>query len=344
MSIYTKGGDKGETSLLGGIRVPKDSLRIEVYGTLDEVTSALGLARATTKSDDLCKDIIDLQGEFIDIMGELASGPYDENNPVKLPKGRVFRTGPEHVERLERMIDKLTAERIPYPHFVKPGGSQASAAMDMARTFARRAERRLVALGREEEVNPSLAKYFNRLSDLLYMMARIDEQREIVRSVEDKLNKAGNEAGQKKAEPAKAAATDKTAPTTALSLADCSRLLEAGLQRAAMVGVPMVMTVVDAAGDLMEFRRMDGALAISTELAPHKAYTAAAVRMSTHELAWQSQPGGPLFGIDVNISKMTLIGGGLPLKRNGKVIGAVGVSGGSVDQDIAVALAMVDAL
>lgn len=330
MSIYTKGGDKGETSLLGGVRVPKDSLRIEVYGTLDEVTSALGLARATTVNEDICKDIIDLQGEFIDIMGELASGPWEGASPVQLPKGRSFRTGPEHVERLERMIDRLQAERIPYPHFVKPGGSQASAAMDMARTFARRAERRLVSLGREEQVNPSLAKYFNRLSDLLYMMARIDEQRAVMRSVEKQVRGALADNGN-------------ATHGMMLGLADCDRLLEAGISRAGAIGVPMVLTVVDAAGQLVEFRRMDGALVISTTLAPNKAYTAAAVRMATHELARLAQPEGPLFGIETNIPKLTLIGGGLPLMRNGGLAGAVGVSGGSVEQDIDVARTMVAA-
>jgi len=327
MSIYTKGGDKGETSLLGGVRVPKDSLRIEVYGTLDEVTSALGLARATTGSDDLCREIIDLQGEFIDIMGELASGPYDGDNPVQLPKGRTFRTAPQHVERLEQVIDRLQAERIPYPHFVKPGGSQASAAMDMARTFARRAERRLISLGREEPINPSLAKYFNRLSDLLYMMARIDEQRAVVRSVEQQVR---GECHRNESNTSKAV----------LGLRETGRLMEAGISCADSMEVPMVLTVVDAAGQLVEFRRMDGALVISTTLAPNKAYTAAAVRMATHELAGLAQPGGPLFGIETNIPKLTLIGGGLPLMRDGVLVGAVGVSGGSVEQDIDVAQSM----
>lgn len=340
MSIYTKGGDKGETSLLGGVRIPKDSLRIEIYGTLDEVTSALGLARAMTAHDDFCKEIIALQSEFIDIMGELASGPYDGTQAVSLPRGRSFRTGPQHVERLERLIDQFQAERIPYPHFVKPGGTQAAAAMDMARTFARRAERRLVSLGREESINQDLLRYFNRLSDLLYMMARIDEQREIFRMVETSLKTASSTAEPQKvpppSEPVKQA-------STRLSLTECSCLIEAGLRQASNFGLAMVLAVVDEAGELMEFRRMDGALPVSSKLAPNKAHTAAAVRMATHELAWQAQPGGPLFGIEANIANLTLIGGGLPLKRNGTVVGAVGVSGGTVDQDIAVAIAMTNA-
>jgi cob(I)alamin adenosyltransferase len=103
----------------------------------------------------------------------------------------------------------------------------------------------------------------------------------------------------------------------------------------------MVLAVVNESGNTIELRRMDDALEVSVELAPHKAYSAATVRMPTHELAELSQPGQPLFGIDVNIPRLTLVGGGLPLKANGKLVGAVGVSGGSVEQDIDVAQAMV---
>lgn len=332
MGIYTRGGDKGETSLLGGARVPKDSLRIEVYGTLDEATSALGLARSLTKNSDLCQYIIELQGEFIGVMAELASLPGEENPPRKQPTITIPHVQPGQVERLERLIDTIEAERIPSNQFVRPGGSSAAAAMDMARTFVRRAERRLVALGREEDVNPHLARYFNRLSDLLYVMARLDEQREITQAVLQQLQTAGGAAGQAGASP------------MTLRLSDCDRMVEAGIRRAQAIAVPMVLVVVDTAGQTLEIRRMDDALLVSVGLAPKKAYTAAAVRMTTQELAKLAQPEAPLFGIDANNPNMTLVGGGIPLLRDGRVIGAVGVSGGSVEQDIDVAQAMAAAL
>ena len=128
-----------------------------------------------------------------------------------------------------------------------------------------------------------------------------------------------------------------------LTLKDCDRLVEAGMKKAQEIGVPMVLAVVDQNGDVIEARRMDDALIVSVTLAPHKAYTAATVRLPTHELAAVSQPGQSLYGIDVNLPKITLVGGGLPLRKDGKVVGAVGVSGGSVEQDIAVAQAMVAA-
>ncbi len=339
MSIYTRGGDKGETSMLGGVRVPKDSLRIEVYGTLDEATSTLGLARSTTRHDDICQDIIALQGEFIGVMAELASGPASDGAqpPRQRKKIEVPRVQPAQVERLERTIDKYEAERLPSNQFVRPGGSMASAALDMARTFVRRAERRLITLSREEAVNPHLITYFNRLSDLLYVMARIDEQREIEQAVIRQFRALGLDAASR-------ASQTQGDGAMGICLGDCDRMVEAGIRRANAIGVPMVLSVVDAGGHVIETRRMDDALVVSITLAPHKAYTAATVRMATQELAKLAQPETPLFGIDVNIPNLTLVGGGLPLWRDGRVIGAVGVSGGAVEQDVDVAQAMVAAL
>ena len=173
-----------------------------------------------------------------------------------------------------------------------------------------------------------LLKYLNRLSDLLYVMARIDEQREIRRLVVNTLQTTQAMA----------------VPVQELSLASCDALVEAGMRKAREVGVPMVLAIVDAAGNLLEQRRMDDALVVSISLAPRKAYTSAALRMPSARLAELAQPGGPLYGIDVNTPNLTLVGGGLPLIVKGKTVGAVGVSGGSVEQDVAVAEAMVGAL
>jgi uncharacterized protein GlcG (DUF336 family) len=244
---------------------------------------------------------------------------------------------PAQVARLERCIDRYEAERIPSNQFVRPGGSPAAAAIDMARTFVRRAERRLTSLAREEELNEELLSYFNRLSDLLYVMARVDEQRELEQTVRRQLQAALVEA-------APAGPQRMEAMTMALSLADCDRMVQAGIQRAEALGVPMVLAVVDAGGHLIELRRMDGALLVSVTLAPNKAHTAAAVRMPTAELGRLAQPGAPLYGIDANLPNLTLVGGGLPLSLRGTVVGAVGVSGGSVDQDSEVAAAMAAAL
>lgn len=323
--IYTRGGDAGQTSLLGGVRVAKDDPRIEVYGTLDEATSTLGLARATTHSDDLCQVIVEIQGDLIPVMSEVATPPGAQ------PKhGPAPRVQPELVSRLEELIDCYNAEWIQTGQFVRPGGSQASAALDMARAIVRRAERRLIGLGRDEAINPDLLKYLNRLSDLLYVLARIDEQRLIVETISSVLSTSNPPAPNHR-------------DRAQVTLADCERVIAAGIRKAQAIGVPMVLSVVDHSGELIETRRMDGALTISVTLAPHKAYTAAAVRLPTARLAELSQPGLSLFGIDCNMPKITLVGGGIPLENNGVVVGAVGVSGGSVEQDIAVAQAMLEA-
>ncbi len=328
--VYTRGGDAGQTSLLGGVRVDKDDVRIEVYGTMDEGTSALGLARATTKYNDLCRHIIDLQGELIPVMSEAAFVPGG-----KALKFEVPRVQPSQVERLERLIDHYNEEWIQTGQFVRPGGSPAAAALDMARSIFRRAERRLIGLNRDEAVNPHLMKYVNRLSDLLYVLARIDEQRTLIETITQNLPAALRNGGQEEFLPASQGEIEME-----LTLKDCDRMVEAGMKKAKEIGVPMVLAVVDQNGDVIEARRMDDALIVSVTLAPHKAYTAATVRLPTHELAKVAQPGQSLYGIDVNLPKITLVGGGLPLHKDGKVVGAVGVSGGSVEQDIAVAQAM----
>jgi len=331
--VYTRGGDAGQTSLLGGIRVEKDDARIEVYGTLDEGTSMLGMARATTQYDDLCRHIIDIQGELIPIMAEAAFMKGEKELKFDIPQVK-----PEQVTRLEGIIDFYNKEWIQTGQFVRPGGSQAAGMLDMARAIFRRAERRLVSLNRQEALNPHLIKYVNRLSDTLYVLARIDEQRTLIQTITDNLPTEMRTAVMQENGRSSQGETG-MAPT----LKECDRMVEAGMKKAAEIGVPMVLTVVDQNGDIIESRRMDDALIVSVTLAPHKAYTAATVRLATHELAKVAQPGQSLYSIDVNLPKITLVGGGLPLTKDGKVVGAVGVSGGSVTQDIAVAEAMVAA-
>jgi ATP:cob(I)alamin adenosyltransferase len=322
--IYTRVGDAGETSLVGKVRVWKDAPRINAYGTVDEATSALGMARATTRHEDICRDILRIQGELIDLMTVLATPPGVE--------GPVAPPGPADVQALEQMIDAYETERIATHHFIRPGGSLASAALDLARTIVRRAERLLVSLSRDEFVDPGVEQYLNRLSDLLYVMARVDEQREIRRLVVNALETTATPAQRDR----------KVRPNLGLATSDL--LIEAGMRRAHEIGVPMVLAIVDDSGALLQLRRMDDALLVSIDLAPNKAKTAAAVRVPTHELAKVAQPGGPLYGIDANMPNLTLVGGGLLLMQNGAVVGAVGVSGGSVEQDIDVAQAMVAAL
>jgi ATP:cob(I)alamin adenosyltransferase len=282
------------------------------------------MARATTRSEDICRDILAIQGELIDLMSVLATPP-GVPAPAQAPDAAA-------VLRLEQRIDAYEKERIATNRFVRPGGSLASAALDLARTIVRRAERRLVALSRAESIEPGIEQYLNRLSDLLYVMARVDEQREIERLVVNVVSSSS--AALRSGMPAR----------PVLDLAACDVLVEAGMRKARAIGVPMVLAVVDGSGVLLQLRRMDNALLVSVELAAHKAQTAAMVRMPTAELARLAQPGAQFFGIDANIPNLTLVAGGLPLMLDGAILGAVGASGGSAEQDVKVAEAMAAAL
>ena len=171
-SIVTRGGDSGETSLLYGGRVPKDDLHTEAYGALDEAISALGLARASlVLAGDVAfaERILALQRELFTVGAELATGRGDH----ALLEKHFATVTPEMVDALEREVHDLEA-RVPLPKaFVIPGGTVPAAALDMARTLVRRAERRAVGLRRAGELeNPEVLRYLNRCSDLLFMLAR----------------------------------------------------------------------------------------------------------------------------------------------------------------------------
>ena len=167
--IYTKTGDDGTTGLLYGGRVSKDDLVTEAYGTTDETVAVLGLSRAFATDTAMAEDILALQRELFVVGADLATNPTER---IKLQAG-VSLVTTDMTERLEARIDDLVAER-PLPQaFIVPGANPASAALDVARSTIRRAERAVVALERaEREVNPEVRRYLNRLSDLLFVLAR----------------------------------------------------------------------------------------------------------------------------------------------------------------------------
>jgi len=162
MRIYTRTGDRGDTGLSGGGRARKSDLRVEALGAVDEANAALGVARTHTGGDALLDPILEgLQHRLFDLGADLASPGA---------QGRIRQT---HIDALEAAIDRLERDLEPLRAFILPGGSQASAALHMARTLARRAERALVRLGDSgEAVDPAALMLLNRLSDLLFVGAR----------------------------------------------------------------------------------------------------------------------------------------------------------------------------
>ncbi len=165
MKIYTKRGDKGETSLYGGTRVPKDHIRIEAYGTVDELNAHIGVCMSYMADD---KEIVfwrGVQSRLFDIGANLAE---DGKKPqIYLPEVNT-----EHLQDLEQAIDRIGANLVPLKKFILPSGHIAVSYCHVARTVCRRAERTLVRLSHEESINPILIQYLNRLSDLLFIYAR----------------------------------------------------------------------------------------------------------------------------------------------------------------------------
>lgn len=172
MKIYTKTGDKGTTSLFGGQKVSKANIRIDAYGTTDELNSFLGLVHAHAEDEKLISQIIEIQKNIFVLGSELAT-PKDKmflaNGKSRIPK----MIDNQDIEVLETWIDEWEEILEPLTHFILPGGGKASAFAHVSRTVCRRAERSLVALSENEEIRPELQKFLNRLSDYLFVVARV---------------------------------------------------------------------------------------------------------------------------------------------------------------------------
>lgn len=167
MKIYTKTGDGGETGLFGGARVSKASGRVDAYGNLDELNAHLGACRACGLPDDIDAALAAVQVDLFALGAELATVPGKEDSLS------IARVSDAEVARLESAIDASEAELAPLKSFVLPGGTASAAALHVARTVCRRAERALVALQHEEPVRAHAVVYLNRLSDLLFSLARL---------------------------------------------------------------------------------------------------------------------------------------------------------------------------
>ena len=165
--IYTRGGDKGETSLGDGRRVAKDDLRVEAYGTVDETNGMIGLARLH------CTDLSDIDAQLGRIQNDLFDLGADLCVPGESRKDDgALRIVQSQIDRLEAEIDTMNEQLAPLNSFILPGGSPAAAHLHFARTVARRAERLICALARDEAINPLAIAYINRLSDHLFVLAR----------------------------------------------------------------------------------------------------------------------------------------------------------------------------
>ncbi|WP_165311461.1 cob(I)yrinic acid a,c-diamide adenosyltransferase [Vibrio ziniensis] len=330
MGIYTKTGDKGTTSLVGGVRIAKTDIQVEAYGTVDELNANISVAQKLATVENTKQLLDSIQYQLFYIGAELASPD------LNVKSDNQQQVGEQEIKALEDAIDAAMAQ-VPALHsFVLPGSSVSGSQMHLARAVSRRAERRVLAVNEIKPVRPELMKYLNRLSDALYALARLEDHENQIKCVISKVVQRYQTltANGVHHSPAQDKATQ-----TAL------KLLQLAIAEAKQIGIPIVFALVDAHGNTILSYRMPHALLVSSELALKKAYTAVALKMATHELHNLVQPGQPLFQIEASCSdQLVSFGGGYPIFADGKIIGGIGISGGSVEEDMQIAQAALKGL
>lgn len=170
--IYTRKGDDGSTGLFDGTRVPKDHLRCEAYGGVDELSAALGAARAFVEEKEIADELLAIQKELLALGAQLADPSYGTR-----PAKAKTQIGAERIAAFEKMMDRWEAQLPPLKGFILRGGSKGACFLHLACTVCRRAERSIVALGRQVALPPLVVPYVNRLSDLLFVLARAENRR-----------------------------------------------------------------------------------------------------------------------------------------------------------------------
>ena len=298
--IYTKNGDKGMTKNIKNQSLSKDYVLFDLLGGIDEISSNLGLAKF--EASGALKDSINLlQLEFLRLNTYIAGGERFDSQSAVL--------------RLEQLIDGFSKKFTMPNEFSISGKTKAGALLDVSRAITRRVERTAVKAEKIFIINKNDISYFNRLSDLLYTLARYSDSLE------------NNEAEK---------ITYKTNDINFDLKAAC-RLCEMVMEKARQSGILVVCAACDSGGNLMTLSRDDNAYIASLKVAQGKAYTAVSLKMKTEVLSELAGPGGGLYGVQHQDDKIVIFGGGVPLIRNGIIVGGFGVSGGSAEQDTALA-------
>lgn len=309
MNIYTKKGDSGFTDLLNGERVSKAEERIELLGNIDEFTSSLGIAKVHIKNEEIVHLVEEIQQKLIIFMAAVADGKSD-----------TWFIEDKEISKLEKLIDEYESKFPREKKFIIPGSCSASAYMDAARTIARRTERSLMIVSEKYIIDNNLKKYINRLSDLLYLLARyLDFEEKIREKVREAVIKNIN----------LPAFNNKC-----LNLENAKIVLQRVEDKAREEGLAAVVAVANPFGNIIAVHFMDGAYPASYDIAVNKAYTSASLKMSTEELSKLARPDGPFYGVNTtNNNRIVIFGGGDLLKDKDVILGSIGVSGGTAEQD-----------
>ncbi len=332
--FYTGQGDKGLTALTPASQVSKADERVAAVGAVEEIVSALGVVKTHTPCPIFRGKLERIQKT----LRTLSQGLRD-------PRSGKYVFSTEEIDFLESdmdaMLEHVTPESLSN---TLPGGNKQSAALDVAHTTTRRAERDTVAMDRRYAVPPAFKQYLNRLSDYLLVAARYSDSLH---------EKAEAEKSAAPAIPVSAPVATATAPSAtdalvaevlarlggpkALDLETAKKLISAVEERAKEQGKHAVIAVCNPEGNPIAVHVMDGAFLVSYEVAVKKAYTTVAVKMSTMELSALCQPGGTFYGLQA-LDKVITFGGGIPLYQNGVIVGGLGVSGGTGEEDHDLAL------
>ena len=332
MNIYTKNGDRGTTDLVHTKNVSKSDDRVQLTGAIEELNSHLGLVRTMTMDQE--------ENHFLEkiqvILTAVAAGVAD-------PYNREYKLEDGQVELLEQEIERLQGLFHEPQAVVFPGGSRLSAEIDIARAVARRAERALAAVSVKFGADNGAKKYLNRLADYLYVLARYTdtlEDKEVDKTVSiisdggkeaktmtEDLNGTVNEAVIQEV-------LKKMGIQGRITLDSAKRLIDKIEKEAERRGKKAVIAVCGPDGNPIAVHVMDGAFLVSFDVATKKAYTSVAVKMSTKELGVLAQPGGTFYGVDkMDNGKIVIFGGGVPLKVGDTIIGGLGISGGTGEED-----------
>jgi len=346
MSIYTKKGDSGTTSLIGGTRISKSDIQVDAYGAIDELNSSISLANKAVQINTNAVLLESIQHQLFYLGAEIATS---KENAMKGTPRQIELTD---IHAMECAIDRCMSALPPVQSFVLPGSSEAGSRLHCARTVARRSERRLVALSQRLPLRPMVLEYMNRLSDLLYALARSEDNHDVTETIIKTVVENYCEAASHSSEPLPSQDnhhgmkhrhvekdTNTMASSNNLNFNHVHQIMQQAIKASLALNVPVVISIVDEVGHLIMTYRMPDALLLSTELAPKKAYTSVALKRATHQLSDLIQPGTDLYQLETMCDgKIVTFGGGIPLFRKQKLIGAIGISGGTVKQDVEIAL------
>ena len=336
--FYTGQGDKGLTALTAVSQVSKADERIAAVGSVEEIVTALGTVKTATPCPIFRGKLERIQKT----LRTLSQGLRD-------PRSGKFVFSAEEIAFLESDMDEMLSHVSPEAlRDTLPGGNKQSAFLDVAHTTTRRAEREIVTMDRRYAVPQSFKQYLNRLSDYLLVAARYSDY------LHDKAEAEKPAAPAPVSAPAAPVLTASApAPTAAdalvaevlarlggpkvMDLEKAKRIIAAVETRAKEQGKHAVIAVCNAEGNPIAVHVMDGAFLVSYEVAVKKAYTSVAVKMSTMELSALCQPGGTFYGLQA-LDKVITFGGGIPLYNDGVIVGGLGVSGGTGEEDHDLAL------